>query len=117
MEINTNQVAGIKSCLRELSDLEFQRRVWVKGSDTEASSFNEVVCQLFDDYGLEELLQKKDQIVFTKEIDSLLRKISSLIDSIDDGLSQEKIIKLPIWKDVLYNSSKVLELINKLEEL
>ena len=50
----SNLLAG----LTELSDVDFQRRVWLADSGPEVSSFDEARCHAYDDSGLSTLLEK-----------------------------------------------------------
>ena len=60
---------AVRSALRELSDVEYQRRVWTgRDGDNEMSSFLECVSRLFDDSGLD-LALERDQTIYGSEID------------------------------------------------
>ena len=109
MKITKIIYQNIESCLRELSDLEFQKRVWLRGEGPEVSSFVEVVCQLFDDTGIgDELNEKTDGFVTSEELDPILRELGALIDSIDYRVPVIEILKHPNWQKVLMLSSHAL---------
>ena len=98
MIITKNSFKLLISCLEELSDLEFQKRVWLRGEGPEESSFVELTCQLFDDTGLDDLLSNKGQcVIFSKDIDLLLCELSKIIDTID---SNDKTINILNYKKV-----------------
>jgi hypothetical protein len=68
--------------LRELADIDFQRRVWTgQGLPHEMSSLAEAVETLFDDSGLEPDLGF-GRLAFGDEIDSQLRELGVLLGRI-----------------------------------
>ena len=64
--------------LQELADEDFQRRVWLARTGPEVSSYDEAICGLFDDTGLNRQLEKGNSIIFTSEIDDSLRQLRKL---------------------------------------
>ena len=55
------------SCLQELADYDFQRRVWLASTGPAVSSFTEAVSGLFDDSGVGDALEKYSS-VFSPDI-------------------------------------------------
>lgn len=70
----------IESALRELSDANYQRRVWLGGGVSEMSSMTEATAALFDDSGLDQALEK-NPVTFSPEIDNDLRKLRTCLRS------------------------------------
>jgi hypothetical protein len=68
----------IIDALRELSDADYQERVWLGGSTTEMSSLTEAASSLFDDSGLDAVLQN-GQRAFSPVMDAQLRELQSLL--------------------------------------
>ncbi len=77
--------------LRELADIDFQRRVWLATSGPEISSFSEAICGLFDDSGLSSNLERGIlSAVFSKNVYAKLNELGLLIDKVKyDFLSLE----------------------------
>src|SRR4051794_16853501 len=67
--------------LRELSDVSAQRRAWIDGDLSDFPTPAELVCQVFDDSGLDEELAAGP--VFSSEGDDLLRQLSSAVEGAD----------------------------------
>lgn len=67
--------------LRDLSDLEYQARVWTGNSLPEMSSFVECIETLFDDSGLGAALDGDG--AFGEPVDGQLRALSDHIDRIE----------------------------------
>lgn len=100
----------IIECLRELSDIDYQKRVWIVGAD-EVSDFNDVVAALFDDSLLEDALLK-NEVTFTMEIDKNLRKLGELITFLPDNITTKALVMHPKWNDIVKLSGDIYNLIN-----
>jgi hypothetical protein len=70
----------IRQSLKQLSDKNYQERVWTASSGPEISSFTEAVSQLCDDSGLGLALEKGP--AFGEPVDVLLKKLGMLLDNI-----------------------------------
>ena len=73
---------NVVTSLRELADESTQRRLWLASEGPEISSFTEAVCQLFDDTGLGDDLEKRVP-VFSPEVDTALSHLGSLLGRIE----------------------------------
>ena len=102
----------ILECLKELSDVDYQKRVWIVGTQNEVSGFNDVVAALFDDSALDEALQK-NEITFTIELDDLFRALGEKIGSLPDNLSTKQLINLPKWKDITELAKKIIAILGR----
>jgi hypothetical protein len=83
----------VRTCLKELSNKELQERLW-SATGEEVSSFEEAVCQLFDDSGLGDSLAK-GETVFSPELDALLLDLREHIRKVDPQESPMSIIESP----------------------
>lgn len=76
-------VSHVVEGLRELSDREFQLRVWTgRGDEGEMSSFVEAVETLYSDSGLSDALDR-EQVVFDENLDEDLRRLGDLVVRMD----------------------------------
>ncbi|MGY5615385.1 SCO4402 family protein [Vibrio brasiliensis] len=100
----------IIDCLNELSDTNYQQRVWIVGSTDEVSGFNDVVAALFDDSLLEDALLK-NKVTFTTEADNKLRTLGKLIASQPDNITTNALVSQPKWKDIVKLSGDIYNLI------
>lgn len=102
----------VLECLYELSDIEFQRRVWIRAEGYEESSITELISQLFDDTGLGDSLEKSGNgTVFSSKIDSILTELSHLIDKIDFNIDIELLLNHSSWTEIRYLAAKAAQLI------
>ena len=97
--------------LRELADESIQRRRWLAPGGPEVSSFAEAFCQLFDDTGLGDAIQKKKPI-FEPETDEGLLHLEGLLRSIDQDLPPSTIIESRQMQRVRYAAIAVLQKID-----
>jgi hypothetical protein len=112
-------ISIVKSALQELSDIDYQWRVWVKAGESEMSSMDEAAAALFDDSGLDLLFQKYTSI-FSIEIDAKLHKLRKLLESSLErqrkkGIAEE--INSERWGKVRALASEILELIHSQKDL
>jgi hypothetical protein len=104
----------IIDCLREFSDEAIQRKRWLSSSGPEVSSFTEAICQLFDDTGLGDELEK-NTTVFNREIDCKLRLLLETLKSIDSSLSPNSLIEDPKMLDIRESATTIINDIRESE--
>src|SRR4051812_23244282 len=97
MDVTTSKV---RSALEELSDADYQRRVWT-GRDPrgEMASFEECVAELFDDSSLN-LRFEKGEVVFTPDIDRRLLSLGNLLAEIDTDRQPHALVEDPTMERV-----------------
>jgi hypothetical protein len=102
----------VRAGLRELADVDFQRRVWTaRGSSDEMSSFEEAVSTLFDASGLE-LDLEQGRTVFDSEVDTELRALRDLLQRIDPFRDPDDIIDDPLMADARRRAAAILDAIS-----
>jgi len=108
-------IAMLKECLRDLSDEEFQKRVWLLGAGPEESSFSELISQTFDDTGLSDVLDSPN---FVNEVGGVavqrLHELDKEISDLDQTLSPSQLIMHPKMKLVRELALKALEALDDL---
>ena len=94
-------IQNIKTSLAELADAEFQRQTWLSESDTEISSFPELLCQLFDDTGLSDIIDDPElDRYFGESIANKFRNLDRLTTKIDQHTEPSVLIELPEMEEV-----------------
>jgi hypothetical protein len=89
---------GILSAVSELSDIEYQRKVWLGEDKDRVSSFIEVVNRMYDDYDVDGFLRTVGPSLRNpSEVTSALKTLETALDSIDNNASDSTIIALPEW--------------------
>jgi len=100
----------VRSALQELANVEYQWRVWVKGSATEMSSMNEATAALFNDSNLDIALEK-NAVIFSPAVDTELRELRALLQSsqlAERKHGTAKVIASVEWKDVCDRAARIL---------
>lgn len=105
----------IKDCLKELSDISYQERIWLASSGPEISSLSEATCQLFGDSGLDFSLDR-NQEVYGKKIDDLLRNLRAILQKIPDNRPPLDLIKDEKMIPVRRMAAEILKLIEQQED-
>lgn len=101
-------VEEVRAALDELSDLEYQSRVWTgRGSEGEMSSFVECVERLYDDSGLE-LALEAGRSTFGSPIDDELRDLGALVVKIDSDQGPDELISHPKMRLVRDRAAAIL---------
>lgn len=103
-------IANLKTCLRELADINFQRRAWFAGDGTEISSFDELISQLFDDTGLSDVIDDPSlQEIVGRAAADRLRDLDRAISEIDSDLPPAELILLPEMARIRELAQQALE--------
>lgn len=102
-------ISQIKKIIKDISDLEYQKRAWL-GIGPEVSSPEEIYCTLFDDFMVEDFL-RSDEIELSEMQRSLFRKLIKDMESIAEKYSQK------FEPKILLRDEKWLELTKLASEL
>ena len=99
--------------ISDISDKEFQMRVWIKGIGPECIDFDET-CSYFFHEGVDVIKNYKDYGI-TEHQEKLLTSLEKFFDAfIEDHFLEEPIefINTPEWQQVVDEAKKVLEAFN-----
>jgi len=106
-------IMKLRETLSELADLEYQRRVWLGQSPNEVSSFEEAVCQLYDDYDLKGFLATRlENIENAAEIREIFESLETSIGAVDESLDPRVLIESPEMNSVRDVARRALGLLN-----
>ncbi len=100
--------------IAEISDKDFQERIWIKGLGPECSSFDEAICHFFDD-GEDILLNYKKYNISNSQYQLLLilcKRIKKFSDNIPERIEDKIIISEPEWHKIQKMAKKVLKSFN-----
>jgi hypothetical protein len=98
--------------LQGLSDPEYQRRAWLASKGPVVSSFDEQVCQTFDDTGLSDALDaEKCPPELDEQAFSTLKELDSAVSRVDQSASPERLLKDPRVKEVREIAARALALV------
>lgn len=97
MMAKENWLIEVIECLKEISDIDFQERVWIKGEEDQVSSYDEVICRLFDDL---DLLNSMNSYDISDESKALAEKLNIAISKIEGITEMEKLLSSE-WNEVV----------------
>ena len=107
MKLNNSK---IKAGLAELADKEFQQRTWFSESGPEVSSFSELVCQLFDDTGLSDMIDSPElEKQLGRVVAEGLRELDRKLDDVDSSTEPSRLIESPAMEEVRRLARELLE--------
>ena len=102
----------IGNCLREMSDLEYQRRIWLGHDPSKVSSFTELMCRLYDDFTFKDFIKimalKSLNADLVKELNDLDSKIESFKKNSASNKDDADIINEPAWIIIANDAKKIL---------
>ena len=98
-----------------ISDLEYQKRVWIRGEGPEVDNFDETVCHFFDD-GDPILKNYKDYGITDSQYQLLKQFRGQFMDFSDKHHWPEGFIAIPEWEKITEMAKKVLKTFNYQKE-
>ena len=108
----------INSCIVEVSDIELQRKIWLnENNDTgKESSFDELICTLFDDFDINHFIKYEAMNYGLSE--HVIKELKKLIDMLNGYIlnnyknkhSYEEIIEDKEWRKVSLQAKSVIEI-------
>lgn len=97
--------------LRELSNKDLQKKLWLSNGSADVSSFVEVVEHLFTDSGLSDALNEEDTGL-PREIEKDIKELAKSLDSIDGNRQPIEIIEDTKMSDIRRRVARLLEKLN-----
>jgi len=109
----TNEVAkrllnNLLEIIQDLSDKEYQKRIWIRGEGPEIDDFTEAVCRFFENG--DPILSEYKRCGMTEGQKELLKRFQDKFKAFaDDNYSLEEFIDTPEWTEITEMAKKVLE--------
>lgn len=97
--------------LQDASDIEGQRSAWIERTNMEFPAPGELICQIFDDSGIDDLLD--ESVVFSTATDAALRRLSKLAAGIRLDQEPERIVSSDGWVEFVRESARALALVRE----
>ena len=112
MTINTKQILiSFLRNIRDISDKNYQKRVWIRGEGPECDSFDETCCHFFDD-GDPILNRYQDYGINSMQYAILSKFRDEFRVFSDDNDWPEIFIDTPEWARIMEMAKGVLEAFN-----
>jgi hypothetical protein len=103
--------AGFIQSLEEASDIGGQMAAWVDRTNTHFPAPAELICQIFDDSGIDDLLG--EGVVFSETTDAALRRLSTLAAGLDLDEEPGRLVSSEGWLDFAREAARVLALVRE----
>jgi hypothetical protein len=103
--------ASFVESLEEASDIDAQKAAWVDRTNTHFPTPAELICQIFDDSGIDDLLS--EGIVFTETTDAALRRLSTLAARLVLDEEPERLMSSEGWLEFAREAAQVLTLVRE----
>jgi hypothetical protein len=108
------QLETLRVCLRELSDVEWQRRVWLAATGPEVSSFEELICQLFDDTGLSDAIDSgRCPAQLTEKSFLEFQRLGRAVRRVDQTAAPADLLEDPRLIEVRARAASVLDILDE----
>lgn len=96
--------------LRDAADLNGQKEAWVERKRVDFPSPVELLCQIFDDSGVGDLLDAQ-RCVFSTTTDAALRKLAKQAARLDLDQEPKQLVASEAWIEFALEASRVLDLV------
>lgn len=100
-----------------LSDLEYQKRVWIRGEGPECDDFSETVCHFFDDR--DPILKDYKEYNIQEKQYQLLQKFRNAFEAFVEGprpYLPEEFISTTEWMRIIGMAKEALNLFNYMND-
>jgi len=103
--------AGFIQSLEDAADIDEQRTAWADRTSTHFPAPAELICQIFDDSGIDDLLA--EGVVFSETTDAALRRLSTLAAGLDLDGEPGRLVSSERWLEFAREAARVLALVRE----
>lgn len=111
---NLKWIQNIYSFIKEISDKDFQEKIWVKGLGPEVSSYAELRCSLYDDFNFELFLESHLKLNLPFNLYNDLLSLNSKLINYKEKGSDKEIIEDVKWLEIVECAKKVTLLFDEM---
>lgn len=101
-------IKNIYSIIKEISDKEFQERVWIKGLGPEVSSYTETMSRLYDDFKFDFFLESN--LGFSVLLRNQLKDLNTKLNNYVDKDSDKEILEDQNWLEITECAKKIVSM-------
>jgi hypothetical protein len=112
MKINRKQImTTFLGILDNISDKEYQKRVWIRGEGPEVDDFDETICHFFQEGN--GIIEKYKDFGLTEHQYQILKKFRDLFEIFADTNDfPQEFIDTSEWKEIMEMAKDVLKVFN-----
>ena len=109
---NAERVRELLRVVNRIADRDYQERVWLNAAGTEVDSWEETICQFFDDYQADLLLAEGNEALAITPLQ--YAKLVSFKEALDryarrfpDVISNRVVLEDPEWTKIIEMAKEV----------
>ncbi len=117
--IEAEILKGLLYVIANIADPEYQNRIWIKGEGPQCSSFEETMCNFFDDYEAEDVLNKYKKYGLSSRQYRMLKKFYKCLRNYSDKTTafyDIEIVNDLKWHKIQKMAKEVLEVFDYKKE-
>lgn len=101
------------NAIKDVSDIDFQRKAWIGKDPQYISSFSEVISILYDDFDFERYIQYYKSIKGEDTLHKLLSELDQMINEYEAPETDELILADPRWIEITNKAKETWLLLSK----
>jgi len=105
--------------IESISDIEYQKRVWIRGEGPECDDFDETACFFLEDS--DPILENYKDFNITDSQYSLLKKLADAFENFSDTIGEDYLpqdfLSFPEWEKIVEMAKEVLQAFNYQKKL
>lgn len=107
-------IVNIYNDIKEISDIDYQKRAWCNNSKYECSYYIEIMCRLFDDDNFDMFIDNNAKDYgFDSSFIVLLNQLRNMLNNYIEKNSDIEIITDPKWIKIALHAKKIICLWDK----
>lgn len=101
--------SNIAFAIKDMSDLEFQKTVWMGLDPKNVSSFGEILCVLYDDLCFDDYLEYLETNFGQDKLYLLMKELDNMVSAYKPNLQDWQILRDPLWLMITEKAKEVIE--------
>lgn len=103
-------IENIYNTIKDYSDIEKQKRLWLGLDKKNFSSYDEDISLLYDSFCFEEFIEEWDKEGRDKNISKELLEFKDMLDDYEKKESDKEILDDPIWKNIVLKAGNIIKI-------
>lgn len=114
--MDSNWTKNVYNSIKDISDIKWQKKVWLGLDNTFSSSFDEVIMVLFDDFSFGDFISEikglnNEFFQFVSVLADFETKLSAFYDEAkSNNLSDEEVLADKKWRNLTLNARRIIDL-------
>lgn len=101
------------NAIKDISDIDFQKKTWLGKDPRYISSFSEVISVLYDDFDFERYIKYYESIRGNDDLTNLLSELNQMINEYEAAETDEHILIDPKWVGITNKAKEVYHILGE----